>query len=195
MSLKKMPKEQRDKLILVAVGTVLAVCALYYFVVQHQNASLTLLAKKKAEVEAQQHQVSDAVRHASEVVVGLTNAQTALAEAEADIASGDLYASILNTIRSFKAPYQVSIPQPSSLSPVSDVNLLPIFPYQQATITLAGTAHFHDFGRFVADLENRFPHLRVVNLSLDSNLNPTAIDGEMVSFKLDLITLVKANPS
>ena len=38
-----------------------------------------------------------------------------------------------------------------------DVNLLPNFPYKQATLTVAGTAHFHDLGRFLADFENQIP--------------------------------------
>ena len=75
------------------------------------------------------------------------------------------------------------------------MNLLPNFPYKQASLSLAGTAHFHDFGRFLADLENQFPHIRVVNLSLDLNPSPAAEDQETVSFKLDLVTLVKTNPS
>ena len=75
------------------------------------------------------------------------------------------------------------------------MNLLPNFPYKQATLSLVGTAHFHDFGRFLADLENQFPHIRVVNLSLELNQSPAAEDQETVSFKLDIVTLVKTNPS
>ena len=52
-----------------------------------------------------------------------------------------------------------------------------------------------DFGRFLAALENQFPHLRVVNLSLDLNPSPAPEDQETIAFKLDLITLVKTNPS
>ena len=77
----------------------------------------------------------------------------------------------------------------------ADGILLPNFPYKQATLSLAGTAHFHDFGHFLADLENQFPHIRVLNLSLELNQSPAAEDQETVSFKLDLVTLVKTNPS
>src|ERR1035441_2968400 len=62
-------------------------------------------------------------------------------------------------------------------------------------IDVAGTAHFHDFGRFLADLENQFPHIRVLNLSLELNQSPIAEEQETVSFKLDIVTLVKTNPS
>lgn len=195
MNLKKLPKEKLNKLILVVVGTLLAVGALYYFVICYQNQKLVRLANMKLNVQASQRRVLETIRRAGAVEADLASGQKALAEAEADIASGDLYSWVINTLRPFKAAYKVNIPQFGSLGAVTEVNLLPNFPYKQAGLSLAGTAHFHDFGRFLADLENQFPHFRVVNLSLDLNPSPAADEQETVSFKLDLLTLVKTNPS
>jgi len=195
MNLKKLPKEKLNKLILVVVGTLLAVGALYYFVICYQNQKLVRLANMKLEVQASQRRVLETIRRAGAVEADLAGGQKALAEAEADIASGDLYSWVINTLRPFKAAYKVNIPQFGPLGAVTEVNLLPNFPYKQAGLSLAGTAHFHDFGRFLADLENQFPHFRVVNLSLDLNPSPAADEQETVSFKLDLLTLVKTNPS
>jgi hypothetical protein len=139
--------------------------------------------------------VLDAINRASQIESDLAIAKTALAEAEADIASGDLYSWVINTLRDFKAKYKVNIPQFNPIGATTEVNLLPHFPYKQATLTVAGTAHFHDFGRFLADLENKFPHIRVLNLSLDLSQSPVAEEREMVNFKLDIVTLVKTNPS
>ena len=102
---------------------------------------------------------------------------------------------MINSLRQFKAPYKVEIPQFSQLGPPVDVNLLPNFPYKQATLTVAGTAHFHDLGHFLADFENQFPHVRLVNLSLDANAASPAVEPETLSFKMDIVTLVKLNPS
>jgi hypothetical protein len=44
--------------------------------------------------------------------------------------------------------------------------LLPKFPYQEAGLYFSGKAFFHQFGRFVADLENRFPYVRLEGLML-----------------------------
>ena len=195
MNFTKLPIEKRKKLILVVVGTILAVAALYCLVISPQNQKLVRLANKKAEVQASQRRVLEAVRRASAIEDDLAGARKALVEAEADVASGDVYSWAINTLRQFKADYKVNIPQFSSLGPVTDVNLLPNVPYKQASLSLAGTAHFHDLGLFLADLENRFPHLRVVNLSLDLNSSPAPEDQDTVSFKLDLVTLVKSNPS
>jgi hypothetical protein len=195
MNFSKLPKEKRQKLILVVVGTLLAVLALYCLVISHQNENLARLKNKKLDAQANQRRVAEAIRRASAIEADLASAQKALAEAEADVASGDLYSWVINTLRQFKAAYRVNIPQFSSLGPVTDVNLLPNVPYKQASLSLVGTAHFHDLGRFLADLENQFPHIRIVNLCLDLNPSPSPEDQETVSFKLDVITLVKANPS
>ena len=195
MNLRTMPKERRDKLILVVVCALMVIAGLYILLIRHQNENLARLAQKQLEVRDNQRRVLDAIRRASEIEADLASANKGLAEAEADVASGDLYSWVINTLRKFQAPYRVNIPQFSPLGAVADVNFLPGVPYKQASLSLAGTAHFHDFGSFLADLENQFPHIRVVNLSLDLNPSSVGQDQETISFKLELVTLVKTNPS
>lgn len=195
MNFSKLSSEKRNKLILVIVGTLIAAAALYSFVISHQNQNLVRLAKKKLDVQASQQRMLEAIRRADAIETDLADTQNSLAEAEADIASGDLYSWIINNLRQFKANYKVNIPQVSSLGPVTEVTLIPNFPYKQTSLSLVGTAHFHDFGRFVADMENQFPHIRVSNLTLDLNPSPAPEDQETVTFKLDVVTLVKTNPS
>lgn len=195
MNLKKLPKDKRNKLVAVVAGTLLIVAGVYLLLIQPQNQNLVRLAQKKVELEASQRRILDAVRRASEIEAELTSTRKTLADAETDIASGDLYSWVINTFRQFKSDYKVSIPQFSPISGTTEVSLLPNFPYKQTTLSLAGTAHFHDFGQFLADLENKFPHIRVLNLSLELNQSPAAEDQETVSFKLDLVTLAKTNPS
>jgi len=195
MNLRKLPDEKRNKLILVVVATLLVVAGLYFLLIKRQNENLLRLANRKVEVQASRRHVLETIRRAAEIETELARSRKALTETEADIASGDLYSWVINTLREFKAAYRVNVPQFNPIGPTTDVNVLPQFPYKQATMSLAGTAHFHDFGRFLADLENQFPHIRVANLSLELNQSPAAEDQETVSFKLDLITLVKTNPS
>jgi Tfp pilus assembly protein PilO len=196
MNFRKLPREKRNLLIAVAVGTLLAVVGLYFLLITHQNETLVHLANKKVEVQASHRKVLEAVRRTGEIEADLANAKKVLADAEADIASGDLYSWVINTLRGFKGKHnKVSIPQFNPIGPTTEVILLPNFPYKQASLSLAGTAHFHDFGRFLADLENQFPHIRVVNLNLDLNQSQTAEEQETISFRLDVVTLVKTNPS
>jgi hypothetical protein len=195
MNLRKLPREKRNKLFAVVAGTLVTLAGLYFGLIQYQEQNLVHLAQKKVAVEARHKQVLDAIKHAHGIETDLATAKTALAEAETDIASGDLYSWVVNMLRDFKAKYKVNIPQFNPIGPTTEVNLMPNFPYKQTTLSVAGTAHFHDFGRFLADLENQFPHIRVLNLSLELNQSPVAEEQETVSFKLDIVTLVKTNPS
>ena len=106
------------------------------------------------------------------------------------MATGDLYSWMFTTLRRFQKGYKVEIPQ---ISPVTsgDVTLLPRFPYQQATVSVGGSAHFHEIGRFIADFENAFPYMRISNLTLDLNSSPTAGDYEKLAFKMDIVSLIR----
>jgi hypothetical protein len=195
MKSSKLPKEKLNKLILVVLATLIAIAGLYFGLIRRQNENLVRLAQEKAAAAKKLQVVGDTIRRADQIKTELDEAKTALAGAESDIASGDLYAWVINWLRQYKANYKVEIPQFSQLSSPVDVNLLPRFPYKQTTLTVAGTAHFHDLGRFLADLENQFPHVRLLNLSLDVNAASPSVESETLSFKMDIVTLAKPNPS
>jgi hypothetical protein len=191
MNFRKLSKEKRNQLIAVVLGTLVVLAGLYFGLINYQEQNLHRLAEKKVAVEKGRRHVLDAIKNARQIEIDLADAKAALAEGETDIASGDLYAWVINWLRQFKASHTVEIPQFSQLGSPVDVNLLPNFPYKQTTLTVAGTAHFHDLGRFLADLENQFPHVRLLNLSLDANAPSTSVEPETLSFKLDIALLAK----
>jgi hypothetical protein len=195
MKLSKLPKEKRDRLILVVLATLIAGAGLYFGLIRRQQDSLNYLAQKKMNATQKLQTVRDAIHRADQITTELDHAKTALVGAETDVASGDLYAWVMNWLRQFKAAYKVEIPQYSQLTSPAEVTLLPAFPYKQTTLTVAGSAHFHDLGRFLADMENQFPHVRILNLSLDANAPSSSAEIETLSFKMDIITLAKPNAS
>jgi hypothetical protein len=195
MNFNKLPKEKRNHLVLVALAALMAVAGLYVCLIQHQNDNLAQLARKKENAARKLKLVQETVKRADQIKADLEVARTSLTEAESDVASGDLYAWVINWLRGFKASYKVEIPQFSQLSAPADVTLLPKFPYKQTTLTVAGTAHYHDLGLFLADLENRFPHVRLLNLSIDAGSSSPTAEPETLSFKVDIVTLAKTNPS
>ena len=195
MNLSKLPKEKLNRLILVILATLIAIAGLYFGLIRRQNESLVRLAQQKAAAAKKLQVIRDAIHRADQIKAQLDEAKTTLTAAESDIASGDLYAWVIDWLRQYKAPYKVEIPQFSQLGAPADVNLLPRFPYKQTTLTVAGTAHYHDLGRFLSDLENQFPHVRLLNLSLDVNAISPSAETETLTFKLDIVTLAKPNPS
>ena len=195
MKSRKFPKEKLQRLILIGLMTLIAVAGLYFGLIRPQHDKLAKLAQQKVNATRKLEQMIAAGKQADQIKLGLEEASKTLAEAERDVASGDLYAWVVNALRQFKAPYKVEIPQYSTLSAPAAVNLLPGFPYRQAGLTIAGTAHFHDLGLFLAELENRFPHFRLCNLALDVAPPSPTTTPELLSFKVDIVTLVRSNPS
>ena len=196
MNMKKLSKEKRDNLILIALLTTGAVAGLGYGLIRYQYQTLGQLAEKQKAKANKLVQVQATLKRGPELATKAEELKTALTDAETDVASGDLYAWLVSTLRQFKGNYNhVDIPQFSQLGGMTEVNLLPNFPYKQASLTVAGTAYYHDLGRFLADLENQFPHMRVVNLSLDPAGATESAENEKLSFRMDILTLVKANQS
>jgi len=192
MNFSKLSKEKRNQLILVVLITLGAVAGLGLGLVKYQKENLVRLAERKAAAEKKLAQMEDAVKHSTRIQSDLTEAKQTLSQLESDIApAGDLYSWLISTIRSFKVLYKVEIPQYSQIGATTDMTMLPGFPYRQASMTIAGKAHYHDLGRFLADFENKFPHIRILNLALDVDGNPQEV--EMLAFRMDIVTLVKPN--
>lgn len=191
MNFKKLSKEKRKQLFGVVALTIAIIAALGYFLIRGGYEMLSQLEQKKIAAQSKLEQMQKSVERAKTVETAFNETQQALAEKEKGMASGDLYSWMHSTIRKFSRNYKVEIPQIGSVSTPTDVNLLPKFPYKQATLNVAGTAYYHELGRFIADFENTFPLMRIVNLTLELNPTPTANDRDKLAFRMDVVTLVK----
>ncbi len=193
--MKSLPKEKRDRLILIVIGTLGCMLAIWFGLVRAQNKSLENIARKSIE---QQNKVGNAVRlvgSTAEIQKKLEAATEKLHALETGMASGDLYSWMIMTVNKFRAGHRVDIPQFSREVP-TEVGVLPKFPYKAALFNVRGTAYFHDLGTFLADFENNFPYLRVQNLELEpatASSATTTGDPEKLAFRMEIITLV--NPT
>ena len=195
MSSSKMANAKRNQIIGLILATLLVLGGLGYGLIKRQYDNLQLLAKKKVQDDSKLGLMETAVKNADQIEAALAEVSQTLAEKEATMASGDLYSWSINTMKRFKTGYKVEIPQFGPISQQTEVNLLPRFPYKQATLNVGGKAYYHDLGRFITDFENQFPFMRVVNLTLDLDPSSAGGDREKLLFKMDVITLVKTgNP-
>jgi Tfp pilus assembly protein PilO len=190
-AMKRLPKEKRNHLVLVGLLTGIALVGVWFGVIKYQKQNLASLAARKQAATLKLELVKKAVGDAERIEIQLCEVDKRLARLEEGMASGDLYSWVITAIRQFKLPYKVEIPQFSQIDGPKETNLLPRFPYKQATITVAGTARFHDLGKFIADFENQFPYMRLVNLSMEPAPAFAVADRERLSFRMDIITLVK----
>jgi hypothetical protein len=188
--MSKLSKEKQKQLALVITCTVLTLATLGYFLVKGGYDRLGELEKKKIAAAEKLAQMETAVKKSPQTEKAFNETAQSLSEKEATMASGDLYSWMFTSIRRFQRGYKVEIPQ---ISPVAtaEVNLLPKFPYKQATVVVGGTAHYHELGRFIADFENAYPYMRISNLALDLNTSTASGDHEKLAFKLEITSLIK----
>jgi len=191
--MNKLSKEKRNQLILACAVILLALCGLYFTLIRFQQHSLDSWAAKKGITEKNLDEIRNSIKNSKQIEAELLVVSNKLALQEEDMPAGDLYASMVNTLRAFKLNRRVEIPQFNSPGTAVDVNLLPKFPYKQVVMTIVGTAYYHDLGKFIADYENEFPTSRIVNLDLSPASVTSPDEKEKLSFKMDIVSLVKAS--
>jgi len=190
--MSKLSPEKRSKVILVSLITLSVIAALWFGLIHFQQQTLLSLADRKLAADQRIKQIELTVKNSEQIEADLAQAEKKLADLEDDMASGDLHSWMYDMIRKFKLGYKVDLPQFSQVEE-KEMNLFAKYPYKQATMTVGGTAHFHDLGKFVADFENQFPQMRLVNLDLEPSVIPA--DREKISFKMEIVALVKPRPS
>jgi Tfp pilus assembly protein PilO len=191
MNLLPRDKEKRKQLIIVIVLTLVLLGMIDLGLIRPQRASLTKITSAQKNAKEKLQQIKIAIKKADETASQMETATNSLMQAEADVASGDFYAWTYDTIRKFKAPYRVEVPTISQPSQ-GDVDVLPQFPYKQIKVNVSGSAYYHDLGKFIADFENAFPHIRVVNLVIEP-ANATGSEADKLFFRMDIVALVKSN--
>jgi hypothetical protein len=189
--MNSLSKEKRNQLVLVVllIGSVLV--SLWMGLIRFQQMKLVQLAQSKVAAEQKLQQVRQTIETADAVEARLAEATQRLSKIESTMASGDLYSWTINTLRQFKLGYRVEIPQFSQIDGPKEMNMLAGFPYKQANMTISGTAFYTDLGRFIADFENQFPYMRVLNLSLEPLPSAAGPDRERLTFRLEIAALVK----
>jgi Tfp pilus assembly protein PilO len=189
--MKKLSAEKRNQLILVIMATAIAMIALWFGVINFQHDYMANIAGRTKTTRKKLEDVEKAVKNSDQLEAELSAANKKLADLEDDMASGDVYAWMVSSIRQFKLGYKVEIPQFSQSADQGEMNMLPKFPYKQATLTIGGTAYYYDLGKFIADLENQFPYFRVLNLSMEPAPAALASEKEKLSFRMDIVALLK----
>jgi Tfp pilus assembly protein PilO len=189
--MNKLSKEKKVHLLIVAVGTVVIMAGLWFGLITAQQDKITKIANKSLSVQQDIAKMQRVVVEAAQVEVDLEAATNRLGKIEAAMPSGDLFSWTVSSLKQFNTPsYKVDMPQIGAPG-VSEVKMVPNFPYNQAGVVVTGTAYYYDFGKFLADLENHFPYLRVENLTLNPGIGTSPDEHEKLSFRMEIVNLVK----
>ncbi len=190
--MNKLPKEKRDRLILVGIGTVLVLIGIGYGLIRPQYATIAAVNSQVSSSLDDLQSKEDTIKKADTVSAQLADLNDTLTKNQSDMASGDPSSWIYDTIRNFKGKYKVDISVSGGQLVPGPVDLLPKFPYQQLRAAVNGTAYYHDLGKFIADFENAYPHARITNLALEPVGGP-GDSNEKLSFRMEIIVLI--NPT
>ena len=196
--MRHLPKDKRNRLILVILITMILLAGLWFGLIGYQQKRLQELAERKSTVQTKLDKFEQVVKNADFVESETAIATKRLTELEEDMVTGDPYAWMYSKMKEFKGAYKL-VDMPilaiSGDQKGEPVSLLPKFPYKQVRFTVGGTAFYHDLGRFIADFENHFPMFRVLNLDLTQAPMQADTDKEKdkekLSFKMEIIPLVK----
>jgi Tfp pilus assembly protein PilO len=187
--MKQLSPARRNQLIMVLLATAVAIGLVYFLLIQPQRQSNQQLANDIQAARTTLGQYQADIKQSTNVNDAAKATIQQLNDAEQDLATGDVNAWTYDLIRGFKTSYRtVEIPNIGQSSTASDSDLIPNFPYKQIKLKLMGVGHYHELGRFVADFENKYPHMRLVNLTMDPNAS-----GEKLNFQMEVVTLVKPN--
>ncbi|MFM2296167.1 MAG: hypothetical protein RLZZ350_2580, partial [Verrucomicrobiota bacterium] len=104
--------------------------------------------------------------------------------------SGDLYSWFIGTIKNFKTGYRVDIPAYGTVTSPEVNTLIPKFPYKQVHVAVNGSAFYQDFGHFLCDFENRYPYMRIENVTLDPSGGQSEADREKLNFHMEVVALI-----
>jgi Tfp pilus assembly protein PilO len=192
----KISPKKRNQLIFTIIGIVIVLGLAWFGLVGWQQGRLKAINDQTTTALDNEKKMQQATKFADKVKAELDTVQQQLNRSEADMGSGDLYVWAVTMVKDFKVAYpHIDIPQLSTPE-VSDCNLISKFPYRQATISINGTAFFHDLGKFIADFENRYPHARVQNLDL-SPASGAERDNEheKLAFHMEIVALVNLPPA
>jgi Tfp pilus assembly protein PilO len=189
----KITKEKRTHLILVGLVTVGIIAGLWFGLITLEKDKIREISRKSESVQQEIIKIQKVGVEADAVADELKKATNRLDAIEDTMPSGDLFSWIVSSIRQFNIPsYKVDMPQFGAPS-VDKVHMYGDFPYHQAMVAVSGSAYYYDFGKFLADLENHFPYLRIQNLSLEPGFGTSAEEHEKLTFHMEIVTLVKPN--
>lgn len=190
--MKKLSKQKTNQLVQVIVVTLVVLAGLWFGLIKYQLGQIDDLKTKKEAATATYAKVLNTIKNRAQVDGELAATSAQLDKEEDDMAAGDLNSWLFSFLRKFKSNYPVDIPQYGSGS-VGTMKLFPGFPYQEVSVTIAGTGFYHDVGRFLADFENQYPYARLSNLELEPASVQSPGDKEKLSFKVGISMLIRPN--
>lgn len=188
--MNNLSKEKKSQILAVCLGTAACCAAIWFGLVEGMNERLKTIDKRRKEMAEKLAKAERLTKNRVALHEELVTKRAFINELEEGMASGDMYAWIIGLMNREVPAFNLSIPV-YSREAVVDIGVLPKFPYRAAAFPIRGTGHFHDLGRFIAHMENRYPFMRVQNIEL----TPSPEGRGRLDFRFEIISPIKPLPA
>lgn len=194
----RLSKEKRDRMLLVAIATVLACGALWWSFIREYNKALRTNREKIADLTASIEQANTWIKRGPSWAEDYKQRLADLQIKEKTMLPEGRERSVLS--EAMERVRQNHLVHFESISPASynkDVELLPQFPYRRnATLSYKCYGYYHNFGKFLADLENTYPYMQFkVNSITPLRAAEARKEGEDdLRFELQVVALLQPPP-
>jgi Tfp pilus assembly protein PilO len=187
--------QNHARVALVVLAAVLVLIVMWYTLLDGPYTKLQEKSRACAAASSTLDKARKQIAEAAQIQASIATATERVQEMEKNMPVGDPYRWLVKAFLDFPAASRVTL---ANIEPphISESTLLPKVPYKTATFTLTGNGHYHEFGSFLADLENHFPHMRVKRLELSPGYPGEADsdEAEKLNFQLEIIALFKSTP-
>ena len=188
----RIPPAKRVPFVSLVLATVAVMGGLWYTLIRPQEVKL---GAQKILVNEAGEQVKT-VKHNAELMAKYEKdariAKKALDSLESKLAAGDVYRWVIRTFsdeQKFPNVELSNFEPPAVNEPTKETRVH----YRVASFSIAGVALYHDFGKYLANLENGFPNMKIQKLELESSHpgETGADDAEKLNFRILVNLFVK----
>src|SRR5688500_7339073 len=146
--------------ILLLFALAIACAAVWFRLIDSARASLKKHQQTRSDVQTALDKARKQMNAAMRTKEALAASRQRLEDIEAKIPVGDPYRWLVKAFAQFPGASRVAIGNIEAPH-VSESVIYPTVPYRAANFSISGTGFYEDFGLFLAELENEFPHMRV----------------------------------
>ena len=178
----KLSKDKQNKIILIAFGA-LALCgALWYFLISLPTERFVKYEENIRDIQDKINKAEVRIKRTPMLQAELTELRQQIAEAEGKMIpieqlNGKKW--LLDKLNQFIGTRYDVTPTDLSNEPLMEkLLLLPKFAYSGAAYKLDVRAHYHEFGKFLADFENSFPYITIHHLKIWPIATPSEAGGQ-----------------
>lgn len=186
----------RQRMAMLVLGTAAVVGIIWFLVILNLQNELKNKEDKLQAAKKQLEVTRSSIVLAEEYKEELVRNGRELTNFEDQMAQGDLYRWMLKSLRPLQTQFDVNVVEVTTPR-ITELNIVPKVPYKSANYTVSGSARFHEFGAFLAELENSSPFIRIKSVTLEATssgvANPELSD--KLSFRVECSSLIKQKPA